>query len=118
MIQRPSYYHPWGNLDRLRERRNRVLSLMLHGGFIGKEDYERAVSAPLKIAPEKVDVAGAPYFVDLVVDQLRSSDEAGGAAQRVSSTLDLNLQQAANDAVRIGMIGVDKTLRDRAGKSA
>ncbi len=120
LIQRPSYYHPWGNLDRLRDRRNLVLAQMLHAGCIGQEDYERAVSAPLKIAPEKMDRAGAPYFVDLVADELRKKagdSEAAGAAQKVSTTLDLKLQRVANDAVRTGMQGIDKILRDKSAQA-
>jgi len=34
LIQRPSYFHPLGNVDRLRERRNLVLSLMRQNGVI------------------------------------------------------------------------------------
>ena len=43
MIQRPSYFHPLGSLDRLRERRNLVLSMMRRNGVIADTEYRSAL---------------------------------------------------------------------------
>src|SRR2546425_3784205 len=86
MIQRPSYYHPLGNVDRLRERRNLVLSLMRQNDFITKSEFERAVEGPVVIAPSTAQSNGAPYFVDLVTDELHDKlgeRDAPGQAQEV-----------------------------------
>ena len=120
LIQRPSYYNPWRNLDRLQERRNLVLALMRQNGYIGDRDYRQAVGARLVIAPASMPATGAPYFVDLVADELQTvlGERETREKLDVYTTLDLNLQQAANDAVRIGMQSVDQLLRQRAGKKA
>ena len=58
----------------------------------------------------------APYFVDLVnetlLDQFQDRDFQT-TTYRVYTTLDLQLQRDAADAVRIGMEGVDKLLERR-----
>jgi penicillin-binding protein 1B len=120
LIQRPSYYNPWRNLDRLQERRNLVLGLMRQNGYIKESEYRQALAARLVIAPASMPATGAPYFVDLVADELQTAlgERETREKQDVYTTLDLNLQQAANDAVRIGMQSVDQLLRQRAGKKA
>jgi len=120
LIQRPSYFNPWRNLDRLQERRNLVLLLMRQNGYIPESAYHQALAAPLKIAPPRVEATGAPYFVDLVADELQGvlGDPDAPEAHAVYTTLDMNLQHAANEAVQIGMQNVDQLLRKKAGKKA
>lgn len=117
LVQRPSYYNPSRNRDRLIERRNVVLSLMRQNGYIDAGEYRRAAAAPLVIAAAGSQVSSAPYFIDLAVDELQK-DTGEREAQEVYTTLDVNLQNAANEAVRIGMQGVDALLRKKAGKKA
>jgi len=117
LIQRPSYYHPLRNVDRLRERRNVVLSLMRQNGYITESQLRSASGEPVKIAPAGAQSSGAPYFIDLIGEELQR--ELGDRqAPRVYTTLDLNLQSAANDAVRTGMQNVDQRLRKIAGEDA
>ena len=120
LIQRPSYFNPWRNLDRLQERRNLVLSLMRQNGYIDESSYRRGAVAPLKTAPPQVDATGAPYFLDLVADELHNvlGDSDTPEAHEVYTTLDINLQHAANEAVKSGMQNVDQLLRKKAGKKA
>jgi penicillin-binding protein 1B len=116
MIQRPSYYNPWRYPDRLQERRNLVFALMRQNGFIGESEYRRALQARLTIAPANMPATGAPYFVDLVGDELQNllGERETHEKQDVYTTLDLNLQHAANEAVEIGMQNVDRLLSQRA----
>lgn len=120
LIQRPSYYHPLRNPDRLRERRNLVLSLMQQTGSITASEYRQAVTTPLTIVPSSAQSTGAPYFLDLVNDELQNElgDRESRGEEQVYTTLDLNLQQAANDAVRIGMQVVDKQLQNQGAPAA
>ena len=118
LIHRPSYYHPLGNPDRIRQRRNLVLSLMQQNGYITDDERRRAAQEPVVIAPASPDSSEGPYFVDLVNDELPDllgERDARGVAQQVYTTLDLDLQHAADEAVRIGMQNVDVLLRRRAG---
>jgi len=114
MIQRPAIFDPYKHPDRTRERRNVVLSLMRQDGFINDRDYAVAAETPLVVARGGAQSATAPYFVDLVNDMLASKfQEADFQSNgfRVYTSLDMDLQRAAGDAVRDGMQKVDELLR-------
>jgi len=114
LIQRPSSYNPFRHPERMLERRNLVLSLMRQNGYITDRDYAMACAAPLNIAPGGMESSEAPYFVDLVNDELQDrfqDRDFQAGSYRVYTTLDLNLQRAAVEAVRAGMQGVDELLR-------
>ncbi|HLI85042.1 MAG TPA: PBP1A family penicillin-binding protein [Bryobacteraceae bacterium] len=114
MIQRPSYFNPYKFPDRARERRNLVLSLMRQNGEISARDYELAAAAPVSVATGRSQSLDAPYFADLVDDDLQSKLQDANlhsTAYRIYTTLDLNLQREAAEAVRIGMQEVDQRIR-------
>jgi penicillin-binding protein 1B len=114
LVQRPSYYNPFRHPDRMRDRRNVVLSLMRQNGYISEREYAVASDAPMKVLPTGSESAEAPYFVDLVNDDLQTrfqDKDFQGSSYRIYTTLDLDLQRAAVDAVRAGMVNVDEQLR-------
>ncbi len=116
MIQRPNYLSPYRNPKRALERRNLVLDSMVETGAITREQADRAKAAPLKVAPPNVEASDAPYFVDLVKDQLSnqfSESELNDHAYRVYTTLDPDLQRAAAEAVDTGMKLVDEQVEKR-----
>jgi penicillin-binding protein 1B len=91
-------------------RRNVVLDAMVETGSITKEQAEEAKAAPIKLAPGAVDAGEAPYFVDLVREQL--SQRLGDAdynqeGLRIYTSLDPELQRAATEAVDAEMKVVD-----------
>ncbi|MEX2260841.1 MAG: PBP1A family penicillin-binding protein [Bryobacteraceae bacterium] len=114
LIQRPSAYNPYRNPERMTDRRNHVLKLMRENGYIDDTKYAQAVAAPLTVASGAMESTEAPYFVDLVNDELqdrfRNHDFRAGS-YRIYTTLDMDLQRAASDAIRIGMQSVDEQLR-------
>ncbi|HTA47384.1 MAG TPA: PBP1A family penicillin-binding protein [Bryobacteraceae bacterium] len=119
MVQRPSSFNPFRYPERAQERRDLVLSLMRNNRYITDGQYEAAVQAPIRVARDSLSEARAPYFLDLVNEQLQ---EKGGDAEdrdvrNVYSTIDLNLQRAADEAVTAGMNDVDQLLAKRSGKS-
>jgi penicillin-binding protein 1B len=114
MIQRPALYDPFHHPDRLRERRNVVLGLMRQNGFINEHDYALAAEAPLTVAKTSAQSVEAPYFVDMVNDTLlaRFQDtDFQSNAFRIYTTIDMHLQRAAAEAIRIGMQNVDEQIR-------
>jgi penicillin-binding protein 1B len=115
MIQRPSYFNPFKSPERTRDRRNVVLSLMHQNGEISDRDYELAVQSQLTVAGTRSQSVDAPYFVDLVDDDLQAklqdATNLRSSAFRIYTTLDLNLQRAAAEAVRIGMQEVDQQIK-------
>ena len=114
LVQRPSYYNPFRHPDRIRERRNVVLSLMRQNGYVSEREYALACDAPIQLVTAGSESAEAPYFVDLVNDDLQShfqDKDFQSSSYRIYTTLDLDLQRAAVDAVRLGMQNVDELLK-------
>jgi penicillin-binding protein 1B len=110
IIQRPNYLSPYKNPERALSRRNLVLESMVETGAVKREECERAKAAPLKLAPPNVEASDAPYFVDLVKDQLSSrynERDLNEQAFRIYTTLDPDLQRVAAEAVQVGMKEVD-----------
>jgi penicillin-binding protein 1B len=111
IIQAPSRLSPYRHPDRAMARRNLVLDSMVETGAITRDQAEQAKATPLKLAPMNVEASDAPYFVDLVKDQLSSKypeSELNDQSYRIYTTLDPELQRAAADAVQEGMKLVDE----------
>jgi penicillin-binding protein 1B len=102
VIQSPNRLSPFRHPERATERRNLVLDTMVETGAITKEQAEEAKEEPLHLTPGSVDASEAPYFVDLVRDELvqRLGDrDFNGEGLRIYTSLDPDLQQIATRAV-------------------
>ena len=113
VIQRPSDISPYVNMDRaLRRRNNYVLGRMVDEGFITAAEADEARARPIVLGGRLNTERGvAPYFVEEVRKQL----EARYGAKRLyesglsaHTTLDVELQAAANQAVDGGLRDLDK----------
>ena len=116
LIQIPSWRNPYIHPDRATARRNVVLDAMVETGAITAAQADRAKAEPLHLAPPNIDASEAPYFVDLVHDQLEKrigDQELGHDSLRIYTSLDPDLQRAASDAVDAGMKNVDDLIRKR-----
>src|ERR671926_911932 len=100
MIQSPAHYSPVRHPDEARARRNIVLAAMQQNGWITTEQNATASAEPIVTAPAAVDNSVAPYFVDYVNRLAESQFETSGATQRIYTTIDLELQQAAEAALK------------------
>jgi penicillin-binding protein 1B len=122
IIRGPNLYSPYRHPAQALRLRNYVLREMRDDGFITAEEAQRAAQAPLGVAPQNVEGSEAPYFVDMVKDQLLqqfSERDLVSQSYRIYTTLDLDLQRAASDAVAAGMAEVDRALdRQRRAKNA
>ncbi len=113
MLRGASYYNPVRHPERITERRNVVLALMRDNGYITDREYAVAVDTPLKLSNSGSQSSDAPYFVDLINDELQNrfgDYDFQAGSYRIYTSLDLNLQRAANEAVQIGMHQVDDLL--------
>jgi penicillin-binding protein 1B len=116
IIQSPSRLNPFRHPERALERRNVVLDAMVETGSITKAQAEEAKAAPLKLEPGAFDAGEAPYFVDLVRDQLiqrLGDNDYNVQGLRIYTSLDPQLQQIAQDAVAAGMKSVDTMVQAR-----
>ncbi|MBL8234158.1 MAG: transglycosylase domain-containing protein, partial [Bryobacterales bacterium] len=115
-IQRPSYTNPFKWPERAQKRRNIILMLMRENGFLDDREYAVASASPLELNKGGVGSTDAPYFVDLVNDELQEKfgdHDFQTRAYKVYTTLDMNLQREAVEAVRLGMKEVDQRLKNR-----
>jgi len=115
IIQSPQIHSPFNNPERAKERRNIVLRAMVDGGYITADAAARAQQEPIAVVARAVDNE-APYFVDYVGDVLDTTFPgivSKPGALDVYTTLDLNLQRYAQDAVRDGIASVDAILSRR-----
>ncbi len=119
IIKSPNYYSPFSHEERARERRNLVLEKMVEADKITRDQAEAAKKAPLGLVAGRsgmVDASDAPYFIDYLTRQLESQyDERGGNLRslRIYSTIDLDLQHAAYQAVSKQMVEVDRLMSQR-----
>jgi penicillin-binding protein 1B len=126
LVQRPSYLSPYRHPERAQERRNLVLDAMVETGSITRAQADAAKATPLNLAPQNVEASDAPYFVDLIREQLvnkYSEDDLNSEGFRIYTTLDPTLQQVAAQAVDTGLKEVDaqvkklRTKRVKVGKN-
>jgi penicillin-binding protein 1B len=113
-IQSPTRLNPYRHPERAMERRNLVLDSMVETGALTASEASRAKAEPLRLAPPNIDASEAPYFVDLVHDQLvqRIGDQdLSHQSLRIYTSLDPDLERAASEAVEIGMRNVDEIVR-------
>lgn len=102
----PTSYSPTRHPERALKRRNLVLSEMLGDGFITQQQFEEAKNAPLGLHIEPPENSVAPYFVEEVRRQLEQEygdDAVHSAGLKVYTTMDLDLQLAANKALLEGL---------------
>jgi penicillin-binding protein 1B len=110
IIQRPSYFNPFHHPERTIERRNLVLDSMVETGAITKDEAEHAKTEPLHLTPGSVDASEAPYFVDLVHEQLMQKlgeRDFNTEGLRIYTSLDPDLQREATSAVESTVHVVD-----------
>ncbi|MBI5847959.1 MAG: PBP1A family penicillin-binding protein [Nitrospirae bacterium] len=105
----PSQYSPFRNLDKAKERRSVTLQQMLLHKFITRDQYDKATTEPFPTAPHYRKYE-APYFVELLRQQLelKYGSELYTAGYKIRATIDLRLQQAAENALINGVKSVEK----------
>ena len=111
IIQRPSYFNPFRHPERTIDRRNLVLDSMVETGAITKDQAERAKAEPLHLSESSVDASEAPYFVDLVHEQLLQKlgeRDFNREGLRIYTSLDPDLQREATTEVENTIHVVDE----------
>ena len=114
VIRGPNIYSPYKYPSRALERRNFVLRSMMEQGMLTPQEAEKASAAPLGVVVRNVEGTQAPYFVDMVKDQLLeqfSEHDLLSQSYRIYTTLDMDVQEAASMAINAGMVEVDKRLK-------
>ncbi len=108
----PSMYSPFKNPDRSRERRSAVLVAMLKQRFITADQYGVAMRESIPSSPH-LRKYEAPYFVELLRLQLerKYGNQIYTSGYRIHSTIDSQLQAAAETALGNGVRNIEKRVK-------
>jgi penicillin-binding protein 1B len=117
MIQGPIRYSPMQNVEAARARRNVVLQAMARDDWILPEQATGISKEPIRVPPASdSENSMAPYFVDFVTRNLEAQFDASPASQRIYTTIDLDLQQLAEAALKQQLDHLDDDYKDRPAK--
>lgn len=112
LVKGASFYNPWRNPERAKERRNVVLSVMHSEGLIDDKQFVAAQAAPLGLAAETdVSLINYPAFVDLVKRQLKQDyqeDDLRKEGLRIFTTIAPMVQRLAEKSVAIKIAQLEK----------
>jgi penicillin-binding protein 1A len=115
MISSPSAYSPRANPEAATERRNLVLQNMVDQGVLTEEELQTAAQEPVprpdQIQPPREDSV-APYFTSWLRQQVvdrYGAGEAFGGGLKITSTLDLEFQQAVEDVISTTLGAIEPT---------
>jgi penicillin-binding protein 1B len=120
LAQAPNRYSPYLHPDAAVARRNTVIDAMAETQLISPEEAEAAKSEKLTVVPPgKFDESSAQYFVDYLRRELagRNISEVEASNLEIRTTLDPDLQQAANVAVKNYLAKLDRVFSRRARRS-
>ncbi len=107
----PSYYSPINHPDRAQRRRNLVINAMLEDGKITATQANDARSAPLGLRIAHDPNSLAPYFVEEIRRYLENkfgTDQVHEGGLKVYTSLDVDMQVAANQAVLDGLAAYER----------
>jgi penicillin-binding protein 1A len=107
----PSYYSPINHPDRAQKRRNLVINAMLEDGKITAAQANDARPAPLTLRLAHDPNSLAPYFVEEIRRYLEGkfgTDQVHEGGLKVYTSLDVEMQKAANQAVLDGLAAYER----------
>lgn len=112
LIKGPNYYSPYIDKKRCQDRRNMVLNTMYKDGWISDEELQTALLAPVNTIGFRDYGKKAPYFIDYLSKQLAtlySPESLSSLGLSIYTTLDTQVQMAAERALRKGLERLEKS---------
>jgi len=107
----PTVYSPITHPDRAQKRRNLVINALLEDGKITAAQAAAARSAPVALRLAHDPNSLAPYFVEEIRRYLEGkygADQVHEGGLKVYTSLDVDLQKAANQAVLDGLAAYER----------
>ena len=110
--QAPSRYSPYQNLPKARERQKYVLGQMVREEFITSAEADKALAEKLTIHPRVNGHAiGASYFAEQIrryLEENYGSETLYTEGLQIYTTMNLEMQQAAQNAVQENLLAHDR----------
>jgi penicillin-binding protein 1A len=110
ILNKPGLYDPFRRPENAKRRRDLVLSRMAAEGYLTEEDAAYWKQQPLpETEPTGQVVSAAPYFAEWVRQLLdsRFGEEIYRRGLRVYTTLDVDMQRAAEEAMEWGWAAIE-----------
>ena len=107
----PEGFSPINYPERAIRRRNMVLNSLLEDGKITAEEADRLKNSPLKLNVQSPSNSVAPYFAEEIrryLEKKYGASEVHQGGLRVYTSLNLELQKAANRAVLDGLAAYER----------
>ncbi|HEX8619824.1 MAG TPA: PBP1A family penicillin-binding protein, partial [Thermoanaerobaculia bacterium] len=111
IIRSPNVLSPLKYPERAKPRRNTVLGLMRDQKKISEREYLETVASPMTVTRFPKTSRSAPFFVDLVLKQLRETypeTQLKTEGLRIFTTLDTIMQRSAEGALDDGIGSLQK----------
>lgn len=106
LLKAPSRYSPVNDAERAAARATVVLDLMAQTGRISPQERVTAASTPIRVS-RIASSPGAQYFIDYLTDQVRAISGDQPDSLHVYTTLDIDMQSAAETALETVLVNPD-----------
>ncbi len=110
----PSNYSPFRNFTGAKQRQSYVLTRMVQQGYITLGEKVEVENVSLEFtASERINNVKAPYFVEHIrraIERTYGADYLYKEGLRIETSLDMHMQEAAQQAVARGVAAYEKRL--------
>lgn len=110
--QAPSKYSPHQHPEQAKKRQTYILNRMVEEGYISQDESLKALQIPIKIKEKQnPPTHKAPHFVEHVrryIEEKYGKDALYKGGLQVYTTIDLNVQAIAQEAVEMGLREIEK----------
>ena len=111
LIKAPSRYTPYNNLDMAKKRQLVVLTRMKEEGYITQQQVDEAYQQPLYLTSVRQEQYTNNYFLEYVKKHLEEKygvEALYNGGLKVYTTLNKKMQLAAVNALKEGLLDLDK----------
>jgi penicillin-binding protein 1B len=120
MIQAPSALNPYNHPQDARKRRDLVLQMMKKEDFLTTRQFDSWVKSAVLVRSMDARMDAAPYFGDLVKARLLEKYDEETVYKKnlaIFTTLNLEMQEAAEQALTNGLAKIDSSRYKKTGKN-
>jgi 1A family penicillin-binding protein len=112
----PNNANPFNNFERAMKRTRTVLNRMISSRFISPIQMEEALETDLELAPRRIQSNPNQYFIQHVISKLEreyGKEFVHFGGLKIFTTIDVRLQQYAQQSVTTHMKSLDKRMGSR-----